>query len=171
VAEAEAQKTPEENGTGALDDKGKALLALLEDKFKGLPVEAGASHDIVSVRVPGAGLIDLCHKAKDDPGLDFKALLCLSVVDYKENFQVVYHLLSIKHNHKLMLKVDVPNDEPKVPSVTSVWPGADWHEREGTDLFGVTFEGHPDPRPLLLWEGFEGYPLRKDYPLYDYQEW
>ena len=171
MAEAEAQETPQGNSTEALDDKGKALLAVLEGEFKDLPIEVGASLDLVSVQVPREQLLDFCRKAKDGLKLDFKALLCLSVVDYKERLQVVYHLLSIKHNHKLMVKVDVPYDDPKVPSVTPVWLGADWYEREGADLFGITFEGHPDARPLILWEGFEGYPLRKDYPLHDYQEW
>jgi NADH-quinone oxidoreductase subunit C len=65
----------------------------------------------------------------------------------------------------------VPNDAPVAPTVTAVWPGADWFEREAHDLFGVEFEGHPDLKPLLLWEGFEGYPGRKSYPFNEYTEW
>lgn len=169
MAEAKPQATPQDNGAQALSEKSKALLPLLEKDFTGLAISP--SHDLVSVQVPCEKLVDFCRKMKDDARFDFKTLLCLSVVDYKESFQVVYHLLSLKHGHKLVVKVDVPYDDPKVPTVTSVWKGADWFEREGQDLFGVEFEGHPDPRPLLLWEGFDGHPMRKDYPFYDYQEW
>ena len=169
MAEVKPQETPRGDGAQALSEKSKALLPLLEKEFAGLAVSP--SPDLVSVHVPRENLVDFCHKAKDDARFDFNALLCLSVVDYKESFQVAYHLLSLKHGHKLVVKVDVPYDDPKVPTVTSIWKGADWFEREGQDLFGVEFEGHPDPRPLLLWEGFEGHPMRKDYPFYDYQEW
>ena len=169
MAEAKPQEKPEGNGAQALSEKSKALLPLLEKEFGGFAISP--SHDLVSIQVPREKLVDFCRKVKEDAQFDFKALLCLSVVDYKESLQVVYHLLSLKHGHKLVVKVDASYDDPKVPTVTSVWKAADWFEREGQDLFGVEFEGHPDPRPLLLWEGFEGYPLRKDYPLYDYQEW
>lgn len=171
MAEDKATTGASGNGSGALDDKGKALLSLLEEEFKGLPLEIGTALELVSVQVPGEHLVEFCRKLKEDPRFDFKALLCLSVVDYKEYFQVVYHLLSLKHEHKIAVRVNTPYDDPKVPSVTSVWAGADWYEREEADLFGVVFEGHPDPRPLILWEGFEGYPLRKSYPFNDYQEW
>jgi NADH:ubiquinone oxidoreductase subunit C len=70
----------------------------------------------------------------------------------------------------LVLKTEIPYDDATVPSVTSVWRAADWYEREAHDLFGVSFSGHPDLAPLLLYEGFEGYPGRKEYPFYEYQE-
>jgi NADH-quinone oxidoreductase subunit C len=169
MAEASAQGTPQP--AAALSEKSKALLAIVQEELRGLPIEVSVAGDLVSARVTRECLVEFCRKAKDSPKLDFKCLLCISVVDYKESFQVVYHLLSVQMGHRMVVKVDLPYDAPKVPSVTSVWKGADWHEREGADLFGVDFENHPDPRPLLLWEGFEGHPMRKDYPLYDYQEW
>ena len=161
----------EEQGTGALDEKGKALQALLSETFKDISVEVSVDLDLVSAQVPRDQIVAFCQKAQEDPQLDFKALLCLSVVDYKEKFQVVYHLCSLNRRHRMVAKVDVPYDDPQLPSVTPVWQGADWYEREGAELFGIAFQGHPDPRPLLLWEGFEGHPLRKDYPFHDYQEW
>lgn len=166
-----AERKDEGNASQALDEKGKALQGLLEEVFKELPIEVGTDLDLVRVQVPREHIVAFCRKAKEEPRLDFKALLCLSVVDYKEKFQVVYHLLSLRQGHKMVVKVDVPYETPQVPSVTSVWGAAEWFEREGAELFGVVFEGHPDPRPLLLWEGFEGYPMRKDYPYHDYQEW
>ena len=84
---------------------------------------------------------------------------------------MLYHLFSLKKTHRFVLKVNLPYDDPRIDSVISLWAGADWYEREAHDLFGVVFDGHPDLAPLLLWEGFEGFPGRKSYPLNDYQEW
>ncbi len=94
-------------------------------------------------------LADLC--AADDPGLP-------------QRFQVVYHLYSFRENRRLRLRVRAAQGEP-VPSVRGVWRAADWPEREAHEMLGVTFGGHPDLAPLLLWEGFAGHPLRKDFPL------
>ena len=80
-----------------------------------------------------------------------------------------YHLLSIERRDRLRLKVRVPGSEPVVPSVTPVWPTANWHEREIFDLFGIRFQGHPDLRRILMPEDWEGYPLRKDYPVEGYR--
>ena len=133
--------------------------------------EVSAILDEVVVTVPTGRLLAACETLREDPGLSFDYLRCLSVVDYEESLQVVYHLWSREHRHKLTLKTDVPPDAPVAPTVTGVWPGADWFEREAHDLFGVEFEGHPDLRPLLLWEGYEGYPGRKSYPFHEYTEW
>ena len=107
---------------------------------------------------------DICKISKEDENLAFDYLRCLSVVEYDESFQAVYHLYSIAKKHRMVIKVDAPKDNPVFQSVTPVWRGADWPEREGAELFGVIFEGHPNLKPLLLWEGFEGYPGRKEYP-------
>lgn len=80
-------------------------------------------------------------------------------------FEVVYHLLSLAHRHRLRLKVLVEDADPRVDSVTSVWTGANWFEREVWDMFGIVFTGHPHLKRLLLYEGFQGHPLRKDYPV------
>jgi len=81
---------------------------------------------------------------------------------------LVYNLFSMKHRHKIALRVDLPRDNPRVPSVESVWRTADWHEREAYDLFGIHFEGHPDLRRILCPDDWEGYPLRKDYVVQEY---
>ena len=80
-------------------------------------------------------------------------------------FEVVYHLYSVAHNHRVRVKVPVEQDDPVVPTATGLWPIANWLEREVWDMFGIRFEGHPDLRRLLMYEEFEGHPLRKDYPI------
>ena len=84
--------------------------------------------------------------------------------------QLVYFLQSLEPERTLVLKTEAPYDDLVVPSVTSVWRAADWHEREAHDLFGVSFEGHPDLAPLLLYDDFEGYPGRKEFPFNEYRE-
>ena len=101
---------------------------------------------------------------RDEESLQFDNLSCLSGMDYdKDNLAVVYHLYSYVHHHKLVVKVVVPKSNPIVNTVSDVWAAADWHEREAYDLVGMTFEGHPDLRRILLPEDWEGHPLRKDY--------
>jgi NADH-quinone oxidoreductase subunit C len=115
------------------------------------------------IGVDAAAIAAVAAVAKQDPELDFKSLMCLSGVDAKENLQVVYHLHSLTHRHKLVLKVTVPKTDPVTQSVVGVWRGADWYERECFDLYGVRFDGHPDLRRLLLPDDWEGHPLRKEY--------
>ena len=132
--------------------------------------EAGVAVDTPTVLVDPKHIVDVCRTLKEAPDLSFKLLLCLAAVDYVEHIQLVYVLLSLEHEYKLLVKTNVPSEGSRLPSVTSLWPGADWYEREAHDLFGVEFEGHPNLTPLLLYESFEGHPGRKDYPLHDYQE-
>lgn len=89
---------------------------------------------------------------------------------FPARFAVVYHLLSVQNNLRLRLKVFLPEDPPRLPTVTELWPSADWYEREAFDLFGILFEGHPDLRRLLTDYGFIGHPFRKDFPLEGYVE-
>ena len=101
---------------------------------------------------------------RDDPGLRFNYLNSVSAVDYIDHFQIVYHLTSLEHNHAAVLKVDLyTRESPSLPSVVHVWPGANFQEREIWDLMGVAFEGHPNLKRIMLWEGFPGHPLRKDF--------
>ena len=98
------------------------------------------------------------------PGLDFDYLTAITAVDYLDYLEVIYQLTSIKHNHSLVLKTRCyGQDNPTLPSVVSLWRGADFQEREIYDLMGIRFEGHPNLKRIALWEGFEGHPLRKDY--------
>jgi NADH-quinone oxidoreductase subunit C len=107
---------------------------------------------------------------KDDPELQFNYLMCLSGVDYGpgQPLGVVYHLQSMTLMHQIVLKVELPRMSPSVPSVALIWRTADWHEREAFDLFGIRFEGHPDPRRIFLPDDWEGHPLRKDYVVQEF---
>lgn len=100
---------------------------------------------------------------KEDEKLRFDNLMCISGVDEISHLDLVYHLSSYAYRHRLGIKVSLPRENPKIPSVTPLWPGADWHEREAYDLYGVIFENHPDLRRILLPEDWEGFPMRKDY--------
>ncbi|MEE9259439.1 MAG: NADH-quinone oxidoreductase subunit C [Nitrospinaceae bacterium] len=106
---------------------------------------------------------------RDEPGLDFNFLMDLTAVDYlnrkDERYEVVYHLYSLKHNHRLRVKIPVTEEDCNLFSVTPVWKTANWYEREVWDLYGIKFNNHPDLRRILLYEGFKGHPLRKDYPI------
>ena len=101
---------------------------------------------------------------KETPDLDFAFLSSVSAVDYVEYFEIVYHLVSMRRNASAIMKTRCPGRaDPTVPSVVTVWRGADLQEREIWDLMGVRFEGHPNMKRILLWEEFPGHPLRKDY--------
>jgi NADH-quinone oxidoreductase subunit C len=119
----------------------------------------------LTVTVKGEDLLSLAAYLKDEPALAFDFLSDLTGVEYEDRFEVVYHLYSIPHSHRLRVKVPLKRDNPTVPSVISVWPTADWHEREAYDLLGITFSGHPNLVRILMPDDFEGHPLRKDYPL------
>ena len=101
---------------------------------------------------------------KNTAMLDFNYLNYLTAVDYQTYFEIIYDLVSLEHNHKIVLKTRLTNREkPEIPSVVSLWKGADFQEREIYDLLGINFTGHPNLKRIFLWEGFQGYPLRKDY--------
>ncbi|MDP6101900.1 MAG: NADH-quinone oxidoreductase subunit C [Dehalococcoidia bacterium] len=155
----------------ALDDRGHALELLLPEVLAEFQPEVGAVVDLVVAIVKPQDVPAICKLAKEDPRLSFDYLMCLCVVDYVEHLQVVYHLYSTTMKHMMVLKANVSPEKPSLPSVTSMWAGADWYERESHDLFGVAFEGHPNMAPLLLYEGFEGYPGRRDYEMPEYREW
>jgi NADH-quinone oxidoreductase subunit C len=100
---------------------------------------------------------------KNSPEFAFDYLNFLTAVDYYDYFEVVYKMTSLKHNHTLTLKVRCDRENPRVQSVYKVWRGADLQERETYDLLGIVFEGHPNLKRIVLWETFQGHPLRKDY--------
>jgi NADH-quinone oxidoreductase subunit C len=128
-----------------------------------------ATFGLPAFRVPPEGLLEACGTVRNAPELSLEYLACLSGVDYPDHIEVVYHVFSIAHPGRgLVLKTAAPKSDAhgtvELPSVTGVWPGANWHEREVFDLLGVVFAGHPDLRRILMPEGFDGgYPLRKDY--------
>ena len=109
---------------------------------------------------------EVCRFLHDDPAMAFDYLAQLTSIDYIDYFEVLYRLVSMKHNHSTVLKTHAfGREDPWAPSVYSIWQGADFQEREVFDLMGVRFEGHPNLKRIMLWEGFEGHPLRKDFLL------
>ncbi|MFQ6025928.1 MAG: NADH-quinone oxidoreductase subunit C [Dehalococcoidia bacterium] len=154
----------------SLSQSRQDLLALVAERLSEFNPQSGVLSDLPQIMVEPQNIVGVCRRLKEEPGLDFQMLLCLSCVDYEDHFQTVYFLQSLQHEQTLVVKADVPYDSPRLPSVTEVWPAAEWYEREAHDLFGVSFDGHPDLTPLLLYEGFEGYPGRKEFPFYEYQE-
>ena len=117
-----------------------------------------------SVVVKNEFLLKTAEYLKDSPEFDFDYLTNITAVDYYDYFELIYQLISIKHNHSLVLKTRCHDrDKPSVSSVVSLWRGADFQEREIHDLMGISFEGHPNLKHIVLWEGFEGHPLRKDF--------
>ena len=165
-----AEEEAEQPDYSVLTETGLATLERAEELFRDFNPERGLLSDFPQVTIDAAGIEDACRLAKNDAGLDLKMLLCLSCVDYEEHFQLVYFLHSIEREQTLVLKASVPYESPALPSVSGVWAAAEWYEREASDLFGVTFEGNPDSSPLLLYEGFGGYPGRKSFPFYEYRE-
>jgi NADH-quinone oxidoreductase subunit C len=118
-------------------------------------------------------LVEVCRFLKEDPGMAFNLPMDVCGVDYlgwkEPRFEVVYHLYSLEKRHRIRLKVELDADDTNLPSVVSIWRGVDWFEREAWDMYGIHFEGHPDLRRVLMYEEFEGHPLRKDYPQRGYQ--
>jgi len=140
------------------------LHALVPEQFVGSREFRGELTVIVTADV----LVRVCEFLKTDPELAFDMLIDLTAVDMyrpEARFEVVYLLYSLKNTRYLRLKVTVEEERATVPTVTGVWPAANWHERETFDMFGIRFAGHPDLRRLYMPEEFEHYPLRKDFPL------
>ncbi|HQH73461.1 MAG TPA: NADH-quinone oxidoreductase subunit C [bacterium] len=115
------------------------------------------------ILVKTEALPEIARFLRDDTLLAFDLLHCITAVDWPEYFESVYHLFSLKHRHRVILKARAPRENPRFPSVTAVWPAADWHEREEYDLMGVHYDGHPRLTRILLPDEWEGHPLRKDY--------
>jgi NADH-quinone oxidoreductase subunit C len=138
---------------------------LVREVLGELASDISMNTDELQVRVGRDQLVDACRLLKDAQGIDFKYLRCLSVVDWEDEMEVVYHLSSLTQSNKVVVKVRVNADDLWLPTVMAVWAGADWHEREGRDLFGLQFRGHPNMTPLILYDGFEGFPGRKSYAM------
>ncbi len=139
---------------------GREIATKLEEQFPGSIIESSLN----SLAVKGESWLEVATFLKTTPGLDFDYLTGITAVDYYDYFEVVYQLTSIEHNHSLVVKTRCySRDNPIVPSVVSLWRGADFQEREIYDLMGIRFDGHPNLKRIFLWEGFQGHPLRKDY--------
>ena len=154
--------------TAGLRDLGEHVATSLSDYV----FAADVACDELTVDARADQVVRVLKFLKDDPRCRFEQLTDLCGVDYPERdprFDVVYHLLSMSHNCRLRLKIGVNEDQP-VPSATEVYPSAGWWERETWDLYGIYFAGNPDLRRLLTDYGFDGHPLRKDFPLTGYVE-
>ena len=122
----------------------------------------GSDENTVFVR--SEALLEVARFIKESLDLDY--LNSITAVDYIDYFELIYHLTSLENNHSIILKTKCAEREnPIVPSVVSLWQGADFQEREIYDLMGISFEGHPNMKRIFLWDGFQGHPLRKDFPL------
>jgi len=152
----------------ALDE----LVARIEPALGDALLAKSTAYDELTITVAGDAVVRVLTYLRDEPALLFKELVDVCGVDYPERerrFDVVYHLLSLHHNQRLRVKVETDEATP-VPSVVSVYPTANWFEREAWDMYGILFSDHPDLRRLLTDYGFEGHPLRKDFPLTGYVE-
>jgi len=139
---------------------GQEVVAKLEQQFPGSVIESSENNLLVK----SESIFDVAEYLKSSPELDFDYLNYIAAVDYYDYFELVYQFTSMKHNHSLVLKTRCYDREnPAVPSVVRLWQGADFQEREIYDLMGISFEGHPNLKRIVLWQGFEGHPLRKDY--------
>jgi NADH-quinone oxidoreductase subunit C len=144
------------------------LVGKIKETFPQAIEETAVYKDEHTIRVKRSQLLEVARFLRDDPSCRFDFLSDLCGVDYMgraPRFEVVYHLYSIEHRHRLRMKTSPSDEDLTVPSVVSVWKTADWHERECYDLLGIIFSDHPDLRRILTPDGFTEYPLRKDFPL------
>ena len=144
------------------------IVEKLKEKFATEIIDVSEFAGQVSVSVRPGKIMDICRYLHDDPEMYMDYLADLCGVDYpdrKYRFEVVYNLFSIKHRHRILIKALIQEKDPNVDSIVEIWAGANWHEREACDMYGIVFNGHPDLRRILMPDDWEGYPLRKDYPL------
>jgi NADH-quinone oxidoreductase subunit C len=150
-----------------MEDFGNAVLKRLIAECGDAVQEIHARLGDATARVDRERIEDVLAFLRDDPELEFEMLTDLTAVDYlgeQPRFEIVYHLYSVTHNHRVRVKVRVPEDDPTIASAVLLYASANWMEREVFDLYGIHFDGHPDLRRILLYDEFEGHPLRKDYP-------
>ncbi|RJP68748.1 MAG: NADH-quinone oxidoreductase subunit C [Candidatus Abyssobacteria bacterium SURF_17] len=143
----------------------RKLREQFADRVQVLPTPADGMD---TVKVKREDILDVCMFLRTDGDLDYDLMRDLTCVDYiheKPRFEVVYHLYSIYYSHAVRLKVRLEERDPAIDTVTGVWVGANWYEREAYDLYGIKFNNHPDLRRILLYPEFVGHPLRKDYPI------
>jgi NADH-quinone oxidoreductase subunit C len=146
-----------------------ALVAALQREVAGAVLEPAPTIDLqTTLYVSGDNLPGVARALRDAADLRYALLVELTAIDFhprEPRFELMYLLVSLEHRQRLRLKVRLHGADARVPTVTSVWPAANWLEREVWDLFGIVFDGHPDPRRLLMPDDWDGFPLRKDYPV------
>ena len=154
------------------EDALKAMAERIISALGAAVTDWNLRHGELTLTVQGSDIVYALTYLRDDPACAFRCFIDICGADYPERgrrFDIVYHLLSLRHNARVRVKVQTDATTP-VPSVISVFPAANWYEREAYDLYGVLFSGHPDLRRMLTDYGFEGHPLRKDFPLTGFVE-
>lgn len=144
-----------------------ALTALIEQTFADQVLGSHQQHGDETIILKRERMLDVFRFLKTDPRCQFNLMIDVTAVDRlpaQPRFEVVYHLKSIPLKHRLRIKIPVAESAAEVDSISGLWVAADWYEREVFDMYGITFKGHPNLKRLLMYEGFEGHPLRKDYP-------
>ncbi len=145
------------------------IVNKLKEAFPEEIIEVCSFANQTSMVVKKQRIVEVMRFLHDNPGLNFGHLQDLCGVDYKDTkpyrFEVVYQLFSIEKEHAIRIRAMLPEDDATIDTVTPIWDGASWHERECYDMFGIVFKGHPDLRRILMPEDWQGHPLRKDYPL------
>lgn len=145
-------------------------LTKLREKFADSILETHSFRGDDTAIIQPPAIVPVATFLKTDPELDYNYLMDLTAVDCLQlgtphRFEVVYHFFSLARKQRVRLKVPLPAKNPEVDSLTALWAGADWYEREAWDMFGVRFRGHPNLKRILMYEEFQGHPLRKDYPI------
>ena len=136
-------------------------------KKKCKPIEISDDFNQLQISISTIQILDVVDFIKNDEACEFRQITDIAGVDFpdrQKRFEVIYHFLSFKHNSRLRIKIIIGEDE-SIPSITSIFPAANWFEREAFDMYGIQFKDHADLRRILTDYGFEGYPLRKDFPL------
>lgn len=150
---------------GWYDEVYDRLAEIVPDPFVKVVLDRGE----LTFHVPRSRIVEVMQALRDDAALRFEFCASVSGVHYPQaagsEFSVVYHLQSMTHNRRLRVETSCPDSDPHVPSVVSIYPAADWHERETWDMFGVVFDGHPHLTRILMPDDWVGHPQRKDYPL------
>lgn len=163
----EQNKTPAE---GTAEQTVSRLTALVMEKFPGAVTEHHTHRGDETITVKREQALEVFTFLRDDPTTAFNLFADLTAVDYlgrrDVRFEVVTHLKSLKHGHRIRVKVQVPENDCWCEAITPLWNGANWYERECYDMYGITFRGHPDLRRVILYDSFVGHPLRKDYDKY-----
>ena len=140
----------------------------LKDQFKDIEFEFTEFRDELTIKFPKEHIVNVCRYLKTDADMQFAICSDITAIDWakrKNRFTVVYNLFSLKNNFRHRLKVDVDESDCSIDTVSSVWKGANWQERETYDMYGIKFNNHPDLRRIYMPEDFEYHPLRKDFPL------
>ena len=151
------------------DEKNAKLLEHLTERLGDHLEASRITVGHAEVRLAAAAAAEFFQTMREAPEFDFDLLVSITAVDFmddrEDRFDVVYHLLSLKHLHRLRIKIALSEAKPEIASLVSIWKTANFLEREVWDMYGITFTDHPDLRRVLMYDEFEGFPLRKDYPL------